>query len=187
MAIFCKKKPIKVQYGCSIKSYDDEGRIIRLDYKNYSVLNVYMPSGSMSDIRQSFKMLFLKDFYIYIKKLIKVIPNLIICGDFNICHKEIDIHNPKRNSTVSGFLPEERIWISKFIKLGFFDTFRKFYKEKERYSWWSYRANSRARNKGWRIDYQMATNTIEKNIVNADILDTVVHSDHCPTILEIDL
>ena len=187
VACFSKKNPQHIAYGCGIESIDNEGRIIRLDFQDYSVLNVYMPSGSNGDVRQAFKISFLKDFYNYTQGLNEVIPNLIICGDFNICHKSIDIHDPIRNAKVSGFLPEEREWVSKFIDLGFIDTFREFCVSPERYSWWSYRANSRPRNKGWRIDYQMASLAMKSHLLRADILHHVFHSDHCPTLLEIDL
>ncbi len=187
VAFFVKEEPLNVVCGCGIKSIDIEGRIIRIDYKEYSVLNVYMPSGSSGEHRQVFKMSFLNDFYNYIQGLNHSIPNLIICGDFNICHKPIDIHDPIRNSKVSGFLLEEREWVSMFLNFGFIDTFRYFCIKPNRYSWWSYRANAREKNKGWRIDYQMASLNLKKHLIKADILDNVVHSDHCPTLLEIDL
>ena len=184
-AILCKEKPIKVTYGMNHENYDNEGRVMRVDFETYSVISVYMPSGSSGDSRQAFKMTFLEDFHQYISELIQQIPNLIIAGDYNICHKAIDIHNPQRNQKTSGFLPEEREWLSSFIDLGFIDTFRHFNQKPHQYSWWSYRANSRAKNLGWRIDYLLATHTMESRLNRAAILSQAKHSDHCPVLLEL--
>ena len=183
-AILCKEKPIKVTYGMNYESYDKEGRVMRVDFETYSVISVYMPSGSSGESRQSFKMTFLEDFHNYISELIQRIPNLIIAGDYNICHKAIDIHNPQRNQNTSGFLPEEREWLSSFIDLGFIDTFRYFNHEPHQYSWWSYRANARAKNLGWRIDYLLATQSMESRLNRATILSQAKHSDHCPVLVE---
>ena len=125
------------------------------------------------------------DFFTYIEQLKKELPNLIICGDFNICHQAIDIHDPIRNAKVSGFLPEERAWLDKFITHGFIDSFRMFHQDPHRYSWWTYRANARNNNKGWRFDYNMVSAPMKDRIVSADILDKVIHSDHCPILVEI--
>lgn len=183
-AILCKEKPIKVTYGMNYESYDKEGRVMRVDFETYSVISVYMPSGSSGDSRQAFKMTFLEDFHNYISELIQRVPNLIIAGDYNICHKAIDIHNPQRNQNTSGFLPEEREWLSSFIDLGFIDTFRYFNREPHQYSWWSYRSNARAKNLGWRIDYLLATQSMESRLNRATILSQATHSDHCPVLLE---
>lgn len=184
-AILCKEKPIKVTYGMNYESYDKEGRVMRVDFETYSVISVYMPSGSSGDSRQAFKMTFLEDFHNYISELIQRVPNLIIAGDYNICHKAIDIHNPQRNQNTSGFLPEEREWLSSFIDLGFIDTFRYFNREPHQYSWWSYRANARAKNLGWRIDYLLATQSMESRLNRATILSQATHSDHCPVLVEL--
>ena len=184
-AILSKQKPNNVTLGIDYEKYDDEGRVIRLDFDTFSIISVYMPSGSSGDLRQAFKMNFLAYFYNYIKELIKQVPNLIIAGDFNICHKSIDIHNPQRNKNTSGFLPEERQWLSSFINLGFIDTFRYFNNEPHQYSWWSYRANARAKNLGWRIDYLLVTQSMELRLRRATILSQAKHSDHCPVLLEI--
>jgi len=186
VAIFSKQKPDTVVYGCGIKEYDDEGRFIRADYGDISVISVYHPSGSSGDDRQAFKMKWLADFADYIEKLRKERPKLIISGDYNICHKAIDIHNPKSNANTSGFLPEEREWFDKFVDLGYIDTFRFFNQEPHQYSWWSYRAGSRGKNLGWRIDYNMVTQNLEKNLKRSVILNQAMHSDHCPVMLEID-
>jgi len=168
------------------QKYDDEGRVIRADYGDVSVISVYHPSGSSGDLRQDFKMQWLGDFQKYVNELKRGRPNLIICGDYNICHKPIDIHDPIRNATSSGFLPEERAWLSKFIESGFVDSFRAFNEEPHNYSWWSYRANARAKNLGWRIDYNMVSKPIENLMSRALILPEAKHSDHCPVLLEMD-
>ena len=149
-------------------------------------MSVYHPSGTTGEDRQAFKMVWLEDFLQYATNLRKSYPRLVICGDFNICHKPIDIHDPIRNATSSGFLPEEREWLSRFFDSGFIDTFRVFNQEPHNYTWWSFRANSRAKNLGWRIDYNMVSMPLEKKLVRAAILPEAKHSDHCPTLLEID-
>lgn len=186
VAIFSKTEPDNVVYGCGIKEYDDEGRVIRADYGDISVLSVYHPSGSSGDDRQAFKMKWLADFQKYIDTLKMTRKKLIISGDYNICHKAIDIHNPVSNANTSGFLPEEREWMEQFIQSGFIDTFRYFHKEPHQYTWWSYRANSRAKNLGWRIDYNMVTENLEKKLKKAVILPEAKHSDHCPVVLDMD-
>jgi exodeoxyribonuclease-3 len=143
-----------------------------------------LPSGTNID-RLGFKFQFMDDFQAYISNLVKQFPNLIICGDFNICHQAIDIHDPIRNAKVSGFLPEERAWIDQFIKNGFIDSFRMFNKEPHNYSWWTYRANARNNNKGWRIDYSMISEAMADRVLSASILPDVKHSDHCPIAVEI--
>ena len=185
VALLCKEKPLHVEYGCGIKKYDFEGRVIRADFKDYSVISVYFPSGT-TDIRQDFKMGFLADFQQYIGSLKKQIPNLIISGDYNICHEAIDIHNPVANKNTSGFLPEERAWVTAFIKSGFVDSFRHLNKNPHHYSWWSYRAASRQRNKGWRIDYHMISNTLLPRLKRVAILSDAKHSDHCPILVTIE-
>lgn len=185
VAILTKIKPNQIIYGCEISKYDCEGRVIRADFDDFSLMSVYMPSGSSGEIRQAFKMEWLYDFYEYIEKLKKVKPNLIISGDYNICHQPIDIHNPRSNKNSSGFLPEERAWISKFLEMGFIDTFRYFNQEPHNYTWWSYRFRAREKNLGWRIDYHMATEVLRDSLQRASILSEAKHSDHCPVLLEI--
>ena len=184
VAILCKRKPDQVIYGMGIEKYDYEGRFIRADYGEMSIISVYHPSGTSSELRQDFKMQWLTDFQDYIKELSKTRKELVICGDYNICHREIDIHDPKGNAKNSGFLPEEREWMEGFISSGYTDSFRYLYPEtKDKYSWWSYRHNSREQNKGWRIDYCMVSDSIKDRIISADILAQVKHSDHCPVSL----
>jgi exodeoxyribonuclease-3 len=184
-AIFCKVEPEHVEYGCGIEDYDREGRVIRADFKEFSVISAYFPSGSSGDERQNFKYRFLEDFADYIDKLKIDFPKLVISGDYNICHKPIDIHNPKSNANSSGFLPEEREWMDQFVHSGFIDTFRHFNPEPHNYTWWSYRAGARVKNLGWRIDYHLVTVALEENLKRAAILPEAKHSDHCPILLEL--
>lgn len=186
VAILTKEKPKHVEYGMGIEKYDNEGRFIRADYDDYSVVSVYHPSGSSGDLRQAFKMEWLENYQHYINELKKDFPHLILAGDYNICHKPIDIHDPIRNAKSSGFLPEEREWIDAFQKSGFVDSFRAFNQDPHHYSWWSYRANARANNKGWRIDYIMVDERIKDKMSRALILPEAKQSDHCPITLEID-
>lgn len=184
VAVLSKVKPNNVVYGTGIETMDFEGRNLRIDFDNYSVMSLYLPSGT-NDARLSFKLNYMDEFLDYINELKKEISNLVICGDYNICHTEIDIHNPKQNKNTSGFLPIEREWLTKFIESGFVDTFRYVNKEPHNYSWWSYRANARNNNKGWRIDYFMVTDALKENIKRAYILPEAKHSDHCPIGLEL--
>lgn len=185
VAIFTKVKPKSINYGMGINKYDDEGRMIRADFEDFSFISSYFPSGTTGDVRQDFKYEFLDDVFGYMQDLKKQNPKLILSGDYNICHKPIDIHNPISNKNSSGFLPEERAWMDKFTESGFIDTFRHFNGDPHQYTWWSFRANSRAKNLGWRIDYHMATKELQNKLKSAVILQQVQHSDHCPIVLEI--
>ena len=187
VAILTKEQPDNIVYGCGIQKYDDEGRVLRVDYGDNSILSVYMPSGSSGDDRQAFKMAWLSDFQKYINSLKKERSNLLICGDYNICNKAIDIHNPKSNANTSGFLPEERAWFDSFLESGFVDSFRHFNSEPHNYTWWSYRAGSRGKNLGWRIDYNLVTENLRSKLLRATILPEAKHSDHCPALIEIDI
>nr|WP_294896529.1 exodeoxyribonuclease III [uncultured Pedobacter sp.] len=184
-AIFSKVEPNHVEYGCGIEDYDREGRVIRADFNDFSIISAYFPSGSSGDERQGFKYKFLDDIADYIAKLKVDFPKLVISGDYNICHRPIDIHNPKSNANSSGFLPEERAWMDSFIHLGFIDTFRHFNADPHHYTWWSYRAGARTKNLGWRIDYHMCTVELLDNLKRAAILPEAKHSDHCPILLEL--
>jgi exodeoxyribonuclease-3 len=180
VGIISKIKPDNVQIGTGIDFMDFEGRNLRLDFKKFSVMSLYLPSGTNIN-RLQFKFKYMYEFEKYIQSLKSEIPNLIIGGDYNICHQPIDIHDSSpRMEKVSGFLPEERAWIDKFIDSGFVDSFRLHNKLPHKYSWWSYRANSRNNNKGWRIDYLLVSKSLKQNISESYILDDVVHSDHCP-------
>ncbi|TCI92229.1 exodeoxyribonuclease III [Tenacibaculum sp. M341] len=182
VAIFCKEEPKNVQYGTGIASMDNEGRNVRVDYDDVSVMSMYLPSGTNKD-RLDFKFNYMDEIQEYVTNLRQEIPNLVVCGDYNICHEEIDIHNPKMKG-VSGFLPEEREWIGKFIDSGFIDSFRFKNPDRQEYSWWSYRANARANNKGWRLDYCMVSEPLKEKISRAYILPEAKHSDHCPVAVE---
>ena len=185
VGILTKKQPKHVEYGCGIDYIDTEGRVIRADFEDFSAISVYVPSATNID-RLDLKMQFCYDFLDYIKKLKQSIPNLIISGDFNICHQAIDIHDPVRLANTSGFLPIEREWLSKFIdECGLIDSFRYFNQEPNQYSWWSYRANARANNKGWRLDYNFVSQSLENRLKRAVILKEAMHSDHCPVMVEL--
>jgi exodeoxyribonuclease-3 len=185
VAVFTRVKPDLVQYGNGIMQSDAEGRVIRLDFGNTTLVNAYFPSGSSGDIRQAYKYQWLDEFFDYINTLKQDRPDLIITGDYNICHKPIDIHNPVSNKDSSGFLPEERAWMDKWFDSGFVDTFRFFNPHPHQYSWWSFRANSRANNKGWRIDYISVSKSLEAKLKDAAIYPDVKHSDHCPVYAEL--
>jgi len=184
VAILSKIEPKKVVFGTGIDYMDFEGRNIRADFDDVSIMSLYLPSGTNMD-RLDHKFQYMDDFQRYVDQLKVEIPNLVICGDYNICHEAIDIHDPIRNATVSGFLPVERAWIDRFMKNGFIDTFRFFNKEPHNYSWWSYRANARNNNKGWRIDYCLASEPLRNRLTRAVILPEAKHSDHCPVLVEI--
>lgn len=184
VAILSKIEPKNVVFGTGIDHMDFEGRNLRVDFEDLSVMSLYLPSGTNID-RLDHKFKYMDDFQNYIIQLRKEVPNLVICGDYNICHQAIDIHDPIRNAKVSGFLPEERAWIDAFMKNGFIDTFRHFNKDPHHYSWWSYRANARNNNKGWRIDYCLAATPLENRLQRALILPEAKHSDHCPILVEI--
>ena len=185
VAILTKTNPINVQEGTGIEHMDIEGRVIRADYKNISVISLYLPSGTNLN-RLEYKFKFMDDFKDYINSIKKDYPRLVICGDYNICHRAIDIHDPVRNKNVSGFLPEERQWIDTFLNCGFVDSFRYLNHEPHHYSWWSYRANARINNKGWRIDYNLVSDNLINNIKRAYLLPEVKHSDHCPVGVELE-
>lgn len=184
-AILSKIQPDDVVYGCGTADYDREGRVLRMDYGELSVMSVYFPSGTSGDVRQTFKYRFLDDFLPYVTALKQSRPHLVIGGDYNICHRSIDIHNPKSNANSSGFLPEERAWMDKFFNSGFTDTFRYFNPDPHRYTWWSFRANARARNLGWRIDYLSTPTGMNDLLKRSAILPDAIHSDHCPVMLEL--
>lgn len=185
VAILSKTKPDNVVYGTGIHHMDFEGRNIRADFGSISVMSLYMPSGTNS-VRIPHKFMYMDDFHQYIDTLQREFPNLVICGDYNICHQPIDIHDPVRNKNVSGFLPAERDWLDVFMKNGFIDSFRHFNDEPGHYTWWSNFANSRQNNKGWRIDYILVSKNLENRLSRALILPEAKHSDHCPILCEID-
>ncbi len=182
VAIFTKMKPDHIEYGTGHKVSDDEGRVIQIDIGDMRIVNAYFPSGTSGDVRQQFKYTWLDEFYVYINQLIKKHPKLVICGDYNIAHREIDIHDPKGNKNSSGFLPNERAWMDKLYKKNFSDTFRLLHPAaSHQYTWWSQRFPSvRLNNKGWRIDYICVSNPLKNMVTDAKIFPDVKHSDHCP-------
>jgi len=185
VAILSKILPDNIVYGMNNPQYDDEGRFLRADFGDISVVSVYHPSGTSGDERQDFKMEWLDFFRNYVNELRKERPQLIISGDYNICHEAIDIHDPVRNAKSSGFLPEERQWFTDFLNDGYTDSFRFLNKEPNHYSWWSYRFNAKLNNKGWRIDYHILTENLNEKITSASIMPEVNFSDHCPIVVEI--
>jgi exodeoxyribonuclease III len=187
VAILSKTAPEHISFGMNIEKYDNEGRVLVADYKDFSVICVYFPSGTSGDERQEVKISFLEDFYAFVNLKLADSKKLLICGDVNICHNDIDIHNPRSNARTSGFLPEERAWVSRFIEIGMIDTFRHFNKEPHQYSWWSYRAAARAKNLGWRIDYFFCSTQMSDLLAGAKIHSDVIMSDHCPVSLQLKL
>ena len=188
VAVFTKIKPVSVQYGTGHTVSDEEGRVIQLDFGKARLINAYFPSGTSGEHRQQYKYVWLDEFHTYLESLKTKYPKMILCGDYNIAHQEIDIHDPKGNKNTTGFLPQERAWLTGFIENKWIDTFRVFHPEPHRYSWWSQRFPTvRQQNKGWRIDYIMVTSALKKNLEDADIYHDVKHSDHCPVGLSIKL
>jgi exodeoxyribonuclease-3 len=185
VAIFSKIKPDFYRYGIDNPFFDEEGRVIRADFGDITVVCVYIPSGSMGDVRQAVKMEFLELFTQYLIALRAQRPHLVIGGDYNICRQPIDINHPERHANVSGFLPEEREWFDRLIQLGFVDSFREFNQSPNQYSWWSFRSNARAKNLGWRIDYHIVTQSLKDRLKSADILQHVELADHCPVVVEL--
>jgi len=187
VAILSKLKPTHVEFGMGISVYDEEGRFLRMDLGKLSIVSVYHPSGTSGEVRQAFKMEWLDRFLQYINKLREERPYLVIAGDFNIAHEEIDIHDPVGNANNSGFLPEEREWFTRFLQNGYIDIFRHLYPDKQIYSWWSFRFQARKKNKGWRIDYIIITPNLVHFVKDSFILNEVEMSDHCPVGIEFDL
>ena len=175
----------EIKIGMGLPKYDSEGRVLQISTPDFTLLNTYMPSGSSGWERQLFKFDWLADFHRYISELLPQHPRLIVCGDYNICHKPIDIHNPVSNAKSSGFLPEERSWFDSFMALGFADAFRVFNPEPHQYTWWSTRGEARKKNLGWRIDYQLVSLPLVPTLQRCQILNKVTFSDHCPVLLEL--
>jgi exodeoxyribonuclease-3 len=184
VAILSKQKPDFVEYGLGVDTYDIEGRVLRADFGATTILSIYVPAGSTAE-RQEFKMGWLSNFETYINRLKQSRPNIIISGDFNICHQAIDLHNPVGNQNSSGFLTSERNWVSRLLANDFVDAFRVFNREPHQYTWWSNRQNSRTKNLGWRIDYQLISASLTNGLNRATILKQAQHSDHCPVMLDI--
>ena len=187
VATFSNQEPNSVMKGFGHEKYDSEGRIVLTDCGKFNLYNIYFPNGGSGEERHNFKQQFLKDLNTHLKSELKSGKNIIVVGDYNVAHREIDVHDPVRLSKESGFLPEERAWFSEFLELGFVDTFRHFYpQKKDRYSWWSYRELARTNNRGWRIDYVCVSKGLLKYLKSADILDQVQGSDHCPVVANLE-
>lgn len=187
VAVLTRITPDKVYYGSGHTQSDEEGRFIRLDFGDLTLINTYFPSGTSGDIRQTYKYQWLEELFAHLDELKQTRPNVVLCGDYNICHKPIDIHDPVSNKNSTGFLPEERAWMDRFFESGFVDSFRHFNANPHQYSWWSFRANARNNNKGWRIDYINVTTPLKEKLKHATIYQEVKHSDHCPVFLELSL
>lgn len=187
VAVFAKQKPLNVFYGFGEKVKDKEGRTLVLEYDNFYFINIYFPNGGMGPERLKYKLNFYDEFLKYSKKLIATGKTLIVCGDVNTAHKEIDLARPKENVMNTGFLPEERAWLDRFFNESFIDTFRHLNKEPNNYSWWDYKTRARERNVGWRIDYFMIDKKSVSKLKSAGILTEVLGSDHCPITIEMDV
>ncbi len=186
VGVISKIKPLEVTYGCGLEQADFEGRVLQLQFKEFELINTYFPSGSSGEERQSYKMAFLADYIQMLRtKLSTKDAKLIVAGDYNICHQAIDIHDPKGNKDSSGFLPEERAWMDEFFACDMVDSFRHINQNPHQYSWWSFRANARNNNKGWRIDYINVSKALKSHIADAAIYPDVKHSDHCPVMLDL--
>ena len=186
VALYSKEEPLSVQDGIGIKSFDREGRVLVSEFPEFTFLGVYFPNGKMSAERLQYKLDFYDEILDYCEGLRNKGKNLIVSGDYNTAHQEIDLKNPRANEKRSGFLPIERAWLDKFIACGYVDTFRKLYPEQVTYSWWDYRTRARGRNAGWRIDYHFVNQEFFSRVKDADILTDVLGSDHCPVVLELE-
>lgn len=186
VALFSKQPADNIEIGMGVPLYDQEGRVLRADFGDLTVVSVYIPSGTTGDIRQDFKMDFLVHFEAYVRRLREERKNVVISGDYNICHKPIDINNPQKHTKSSGFLPDERAWFDDFVASGMIDSFRVFDQRPDQYSWWSYRAGAKPKNLGWRIDYHMVSAPLKDKLLGASILPELNLSDHCPIIVELD-
>ncbi len=186
VATFSKPKPISIENGMSLKKFDQEGRVITTKFKEFTLLNVYFPNGKKDKVRLNYKLEFYEKFLDHIKSLRKKGEKIIFCGDVNTAHHPIDLARPKQNEKISGFLPQERVWIDKLEKKGYIDTFRHFHPQKpDQYSWWSMRSGARSRNVGWRIDYFFIQKELLPHLKKAFILPSAEGSDHCPVGIEL--
>ena len=185
VTIFTKISPDNVVTGMDSHKYDSEGRVLRADFDDLTVISVYFPNGAASGERHQFKMEFLADFQIFINDLRKSRPHIVVCGDYNIAHNPIDIHNPEHHERISGFMPEERSWLDKFEASGMVDSFREFDKSPDKYTWWDMRTFARDKNAGWRIDYLWVSEPLKPRLLSAEILSNAFHSDHCPVKIEL--
>tara|TARA_Y100001970_G_scaffold106563_1_gene133543 strand:- start:3087 stop:3857 length:771 start_codon:yes stop_codon:yes gene_type:complete len=185
VATFSKKEPLHVQYGLGIDKYDNEGRVLITEFENFLLYNIYFPNGQKDEIRLQYKLNFYDDLLEILDDQVASGNNVIVAGDWNTAHKEIDLANPKANANYSGFMPVERAQLDTYVDHGYVDSFRLFHDEPDRYSWWTYRFGARQRNIGWRIDYFFANQDFTENISDADIHEDIMGSDHCPVSIEL--
>ncbi|MBD5639968.1 exodeoxyribonuclease III [Clostridium botulinum] len=185
VATYTKEEPISVKHGIGIERFDSEGRILITEFNDFILLNIYFPNGQRDEERLQYKLDFYEALFNYCDELVEEGKKLVICGDYNTAHNEIDLKNPKANEKASGFLRIERDWLDKIIERGYIDTFRNMNPDKIKYSWWSYRFKARERNAGWRIDYHFVSNNLLDRVENTEILNEVYGSDHCPVMLEL--
>lgn len=188
VAVFTKKTPIKVSEGLGEKGFDREGRVLQLEFKDFILFNIYFPNGGNGNARVPFKMAFYDCFLKKVEKLRKRGKKIIVCGDVNTAHEAIDLARPKQNEKNTGFLPEERAWVSKFLSKDYIDTFRYLHSnEPDHYSWWDYKTKARERNVGWRIDYFFVTSNLRAYLKDAFMLKDIMGSDHCPVGIELSI
>ncbi len=185
VATFSFKKSKETDFGIGVRKFDSEGRILVTKHQDFYLYNIYFPNGSSSEDRHNYKQEFLKKLNSHLKKRIDKGEKIVVVGDYNVAHQEMDVHDPKRLATVSGFLPEEREWFDKFLNIGFVDTYRHFYPDKsEMFTWWSYREMARPANRGWRLDYICVSENLKSRLLSAEILNEQEGSDHCPVVVE---
>lgn len=184
-AIWTKVEPISVDYGIGIEEYDQEGRVITLEYDKFFLVNVYTPNSKTKLERLEYRVIWENEFRNHLEKLRKTKP-VVLCGDLNVAHKELDVKNDKSNKNSAGFTMEERREFQNLLDLNYIDTFRYFYPDKEQFTWWSYFGKAREKNVGWRIDYFVVSNELEKNLKDAKIHDDIFGSDHCPVSVELE-
>lgn len=186
VAVYTRESPQSFSYGLGLERFDHEGRVIRLDFNAFTLFNIYFPNGQRGKDRVDFKL----DFYAHLLNICDEMhqsgKNIIITGDFNTAHQEIDLANPKSNQTTSGFLPEERVWLDYYLEHGFVDSFRYLYPEKVQYTWWTYITNARSRNVGWRLDFFFVSKALQDAVRDVIIHDDIPGSDHCPVTLDLD-
>jgi exodeoxyribonuclease-3 len=187
VATYTNSKPINVKKGFGIEKFDSEGRILILEYQDFTLFNIYFPNGKKNQERLNYKLDFYNTFLGFIDNLKAEGKNIVVCGDLNTAHKEIDLARPKENERISGFLPIERAWIDTFVDHGYIDTFRYINKKPEQYSWWDMKTHARERNVGWRIDYFFVNKEFIKYVKNAFIMQEIIGSDHCPVGMEIEI
>lgn len=187
VAVFTKTKPLAVKQGLGVPRFDEEGRVLELEFKTFTILGIYFPNGGMSEERLKFKLDFYEELLRYLLKLKKAGKKLIVAGDYNTAHHPIDLKNPEENETVSGFMPVERAWLDKLVSKGFLDTFRLFNPKPDQYTWWDMRTRARERNAGWRIDYHFISSDLKPILKDAFIMPEVTGSDHCPVGIVLDI